>query len=138
LQLIIGKLLAWANKKQSGTVIIDKGFLLGNNAILSAPLVWVSREKPVGAVIKTDGISQFCPDFVLEFRHRDDEIKVSKAKMRNWIANGCRMAWLIDEKRETVYIFEKSKVKMVVGFDKTISGEPVLPGFMLDISDQQG
>ncbi len=56
-------------------------------------------------------------------------------KMREiWIANGVRLAWLIDPKGQMAYIYRADgSEEAVPGFDKQLSGEDVLPGFALEL-----
>ena len=55
--------------------------------------------------------------------------------MGKWIKNGCSLAWLINPEDKTVSIYRKDgTIDKVTGFDKTISGEDLLPGFELDLS----
>lgn len=58
-------------------------------------------------------------------------------KMKDsWIANGVRLAWLIDPFEEKAYIFHADKEpETIIGFDKVLSGEDVLPGFVLELSE---
>ena len=48
-----------------------------------------------------------------------------------WMANGCRLAWLIDPKTETTHIFRANGEIQIIPFDTTLSGEEVLAGFKL-------
>ena len=50
-----------------------------------------------------------------------------------WIANGCLLAWLIDPKTNQTHIFRANGEVQIVGFDKPLSGEDVLPGFDLTL-----
>lgn len=131
---VIEQFVSWNKDKQLGTVVIDKAFLLPNNSIRHATLSWISTKQLVSTVLKTDDLSKLCPDFVLEFRNYSEDQKTDITKMEAWIANGTKLAWLIDEAMRRVYVFEKSKVKMIIGFDKKVSGHPVLPGLELDLS----
>ena len=76
-----------------------------------------------------------CPDFAVELMSATDTLTAAKAKMLNvWIANGCRLAWLIDPKTQQTHIFRANgEIQIVAGFDKTLSGEDVLEGFTLEL-----
>lgn len=55
--------------------------------------------------------------------------------MEEWLDNGCKLGWLIDADSELVLIYEQGKqVREHFGFDKNISGEPLLPNFELVLS----
>jgi Uma2 family endonuclease len=77
-----------------------------------------------------------CPDFVIELISVSDNEDEAKKKMTDdWIANGCRLAWLINPFEQTAYIYRPNKeVEQMIGFDNKLSGESVLPNFELDLS----
>ncbi|HEY0654128.1 MAG TPA: Uma2 family endonuclease [Chryseosolibacter sp.] len=131
---VIDQLQRWSKAAQMGSCVTGKGFLLPNGAIRQATFAWASSTKLISAVLTDRGLRQFCPDFVLEFRQPQDDLKSTKAKMKEWIENGCMLAWLIDEKRQVVYIFEKAKMRMHTNFNKKLEAGPVLPGMVLNLS----
>lgn len=56
-----------------------------------------------------------------------------------WIANGVRLAWLIDPKMQRAYIYRPDQpVEECLGFDRKLSGEEVCPGFELDLRKMKG
>jgi len=76
-----------------------------------------------------------CPDFIVELASPSDSIVDLSAKMLEYIENGCRLAWLLDPKSQTVRIFRADgSVSVVKSFDETLSGEDVLPGFSFALS----
>ncbi|WP_460957797.1 Uma2 family endonuclease [Spirosoma litoris] len=55
-------------------------------------------------------------------------------KMDDWMANGCRLGWLIDLTNQTTYVYRPGqKSQEVIGLSQ-LSGEDVLPGFVLDLT----
>lgn len=115
----------------------DTGFALPNGAIRSPDAAWISNERISNnqgdADKKFDAI---CPDFVIELKSGSDSLKILQEKMQEWIASGCRLAWLIDPALEKVHIYrENGSQEEVNGFDQKVSGEDVLPGFELDLKE---
>jgi Uma2 family endonuclease len=112
-------------------------FRLPSSAARSADVAWVNNENwnQLDLAQQTK-FPPVCPDFVLELMSATDNLKDSTKKMQEeWIANGCKLAWLINPKTQKTYIFrEKKEVEIVVGFDQKLSGENVLVGFELDLS----
>ena len=54
--------------------------------------------------------------------------------MKEWMENGCRLAWLIDPAEEQVFIYRPNvQPSWVASFDDMLSGEDVLPGFTLTL-----
>ena len=54
--------------------------------------------------------------------------------MAEYMANGARLGWLIDPYERQVGVYRPGQESEVVGFDKPLSGEDVLPGFALDLA----
>ena len=46
-----------------------------------------------------------CPDFVVELLSQLDRLVETQQKMKNWIANGSRLAWLIDPFQKRVFTY---------------------------------
>ena len=50
------------------------------------------------------------------------------------MANGVRLAWLIDPVKQKAYVYRQDEsTAMVPDFTGKLSGEEVLPGFELDL-----
>ncbi len=54
--------------------------------------------------------------------------------MQEYRENGVRLGWLIDPKMQQVEIYRSQAVE-VLQSPTTLSGEDVLPGFVLDLRD---
>lgn len=111
------------------------GFILPDKSMRSPDAAWIKKERwEQLAMTDKEKFAPICPDFVVELRSKSDSIDQLKAKMKKWIANGCLLAWLIDPTELKAYVYRPDKVEEEVGFDKKLSGEEVLPGFVLDLS----
>ncbi len=55
--------------------------------------------------------------------------------MREYIDNGVRLGWLIEPSVKTVEIYRLNKQVEILNNPKTLSGENVLSGFILDLSE---
>ncbi len=134
---IISQLRIWNKKYKLGrTVDSDTGFYLANGAMRNPDAAWVSKERL--NEISQEELNKFphlCPDFIVELRSKGDTLKELKAKMKEWMDNGCRLGWLIDADEETIYVYYNSQETVHNGFDNPLSGEPVLPGFTLILSE---
>lgn len=73
------------------------------------------------------------PDFVLELRSRTDSLKILQAKMQEYIDCGVRLAWLFNPQNQQVEIYRQEQPKEVISLPTSLSGEAVLPGFMLQV-----
>lgn len=59
-------------------------------------------------------------------------MRVTKQKMQEYMDNGARLGWLIDPRRERVTVYTPGQVEELEGLE-TLRGDPVLPGFTLDM-----
>ena len=55
--------------------------------------------------------------------------------MREYMANGASLGWLIDRKNKKVEIYRQNQDVEILDNLSTLSGEDVLPGFVLDLTD---
>jgi Uma2 family endonuclease len=58
-----------------------------------------------------------------------------RAKMREYMENQARLGWLIDRKNRKVEIYRQGRNVEVLDNPATLSGEDVLPGFVLDLTE---
>jgi Uma2 family endonuclease len=127
----------WSQVNRSG-VVFDSStlFVLPNGARRSPDVSWVKRERwDALTEEEQEGFAPLCPDFVIELRSRSDNLPPLEAKMLEYVANGAQMAWLIDPLRKRVYIYRpKGKAEILEDLE-TVSGDPELPGFKLDVCE---
>ena len=131
---LIMRLGLWAEENSTGPVFDSStGFRLPNGAVRSPDVAWVRAE--TWQVLTTEQQGKFaplCPDFVVELVSPSDILTDVVVKMEEYIANGCRLAWLIDPKTETARAFRADgSVSVAPTFADSLSGEDVLPGFVL-------
>lgn len=79
------------------------------------------------------GFLPLCPDFALELLSPTDSWKQGQSKMEEYRENGCRLGWLLDPRSKQVAIYRpKQPVEILIAPDD-LSGEDVLPGFVLNV-----
>jgi Uma2 family endonuclease len=109
-------------------------FSLPNGAKRSPDLAWVRRARwDALTPQEQDEFPPLCPDFVVELRSRSDRVRELRAKMEEYIANGASLGWLIDPIEKKVYIYRPSAEVSCLDNPATVSGEPLLRGFVLDL-----
>jgi Uma2 family endonuclease len=139
------------------------GFVLPNGAIYApyaswVPLSWwntLSKEErdglPNGAIYapyaswlprswwdtlskeERDGFAHRCPDFLVELRSKWDDLTIFQDKMAEYLENGTLLGWLIDFQERRVYVYRPGQPVDTLEEPDTISGHPVLPGFVLNL-----
>jgi Uma2 family endonuclease len=76
-----------------------------------------------------------CPDFVVELMSSSDSTPKTRAKMREYMDNGARLGWLINRQQQQVEIYRPNREVEILPSPKTLSGEDVLPGFVVDLAE---
>lgn len=132
------ELFIWNRKFKLGTVFDSStAFKLPTSAVRSPDVAWISKERWDSLTeSEQEKFPPLCPDFVIELMSLSDNEVDSKKKMtEEWMANGCRLAWLINPLSEKVFIYrENGEILIVNGFENKLSGEDILPNFELDLS----
>jgi Uma2 family endonuclease len=133
---ITGQLYYWSEKNESLGVVFDSsgGFTLPNGAILSPDASWVSRERWEALTPQQRrGFAPLCPDFVIELRSATDSLSKLRKKMREYQNNGAKLGWLIDPQNKRVEIYRPQQEVEILESPTELSGENVLPGFILKL-----
>ncbi|MDB9535075.1 Uma2 family endonuclease [Dolichospermum planctonicum CS-1226] len=110
------------------------GFKLPNGATRSPDVSWIKIER--WNALTPEQRKRFlplCPDFVIELVSESDDLADTQAKMREYIANGLRLGWLINPKNKQVEIYRPNQEIEVLESPTSLSGEDVLLGFILDL-----
>jgi Uma2 family endonuclease len=132
---LIAQLVAWANQDRTGVSFDSSGgFLLPNGAIRSPDAAWV---RLVAWLKLTEQQKEkfipLCPDFVVELRSATDSLQELQAKMEEYVANGARLGWLIDPQERRLYVYRPQAQVEVSDNPETVSGDPALKGFVLNL-----
>ena len=107
------------------------GFTLPNGAKRSPDLAWVRRSRWERlSTAQREGFPPLCPDFVAELRSPSDEVNVLQEKVREYMASGAQLAWLIDPQERTVYVYRPDAPMERLDHPKALSGEPILRGWI--------
>jgi len=133
---VLGNLFVWNENSNLGIAFESStGFTLPNGAIRSPDASWIRNERwNLLTNEQKEKFAPICPDFVVEIRAKSDEIKYLQAKMTEYIENGTHLAWLIDRFEDKVYIYRANKpVSIVHSLKVKLSGDSILPGFVLDL-----
>ncbi|MBW4564821.1 MAG: Uma2 family endonuclease [Mojavia pulchra JT2-VF2] len=125
----------WNSKSNLGEVFDSStGFTLPNGAERSPDASWVRIEQwNALSSEQQEKFAPICPDFVVELRSASDSLKDLQEKMQEYIENGAQLGWLIDRKNKRVEIYRPGKDVEILDNPVSLSGENVLPGFVLHL-----
>ena len=135
---ISADLTVWARANAMGRCFESSaGFKLPNGALRSPDASWISNSRLEALTPEQrSGFFDICPDFVIELRSSSDSLTELRAKMQEYMDNGARLGWLIDSlaNPKQVYIYRPQAKVVILDEPETVSAEPELPGFALDLS----
>ena len=125
----------WNEQTELGEVFDSStGFTLPNKADRSPDVSWVGKSRWSALTPEQkDKFIPLCPDFVIELLSPSDSLKKTQEKMQEYMENGCRLGWLINRKKREVEIYRPGQDVEVLQSPLTLSGENVLPGFVLNL-----
>lgn len=126
----------WNRQNRLGKVFDSStGFKLPNGATRAPDTAWVRQDRWNALTPEQrQGFAPLCPDFVLELASKTDDLDILRAKMQEYIENGCQLGWLISPKTRQVEVYRPNQAVEVLQAPATLSGEAILPGFNLNLN----
>jgi Uma2 family endonuclease len=137
---LTAQLYNWNQQTQLG-VVFDSStvFRLPNGAKRSPDVSWVLKQR--WEALPREQRRRFpplCPDFVIELRSESDTLESLRSKMQDYLTNGICLGWLIDPQTPLVEVYrpnqETEQLILTPASLPNLSGELVLPGFVLELA----
>ncbi|NEO78956.1 Uma2 family endonuclease [Moorena sp. SIO4G3] len=132
---LITELTIWNRQTKLGKVFSSSTmFKLPNGGDRSPDAAWVKLDR--WQALTPEQQQKFppiCPDFVIELRSRTDALKPLQDKRQEYLNSGLQLGWLINPQNQQVEIYRPNQPVEIVGFPVSLSGEDVLPGFVLTV-----
>ena len=140
------QLEGWSCQNKHLGIAFDSstGFKLPDGTDISPDGAWIRRDRwDALTAEEKKKFAPIFPDFVVELREAKlsrresatDSLEKLRAKMKVYVKNGARLGWLLDRKNRKVEISRQGSDVEILDSPATLSGEDVLPGFVLDLSD---
>jgi Uma2 family endonuclease len=131
-----GQLWSWNEATGLGEAFDSStGFELPDGSIRAADAAWVSLQRwQQLSRAQRITFAPLCPDFVVELRSSSERIVDLRKKMNAYRANGARLGWLIDPDAKRLEIYRPGRDVEVLQDPETVSGDDVLPGFVLRLA----
>ena len=126
----------WNRRQKSGQIFDSSTCFklpLGSNR--SPDVAYIRQERWDNLTQEErDSFPPIAPDFVLELMSKTDSLKRLQEKLQEYMDNGVRLGWLINPEKKKVEIYRQGQEKEVLDNPLTLSGEDVLPEFILDVA----
>jgi len=132
---ITAQLWIWNERCKQGQVFDSSaGFKLPNQADRSPDAAWVAQDRWDALTPEQQRkFAPLCPDFVVELMSPSDNLNAVQEKMGEYRDNGARLGWLINRESRVVEIYRPGQKVEILSNPESLSGEDVLPGFVLDL-----
>ncbi|MBD2338914.1 Uma2 family endonuclease [Calothrix sp. FACHB-156] len=132
---LILQVAQWNEQNQLGEVFDSStGFTLPNGADRSPDVSWLEKSRwDALTPEQREKFIPLCPDFVIEILSPSDRLQKVQEKMRDYIDNGCRLGLLINRKKQELEIYRPQQSVEILTAPTTVSGEDILPGFILNL-----
>ncbi|MEO0835554.1 MAG: Uma2 family endonuclease [Cyanobacteria bacterium J06642_3] len=138
---LIQQLGNWIDQDKTG-IGFDSStvFVLPNGARKSPDASWIKLERWNQLTPKQqDGFPPIVPDFVIDLVSPSDlknqRYEDLQAKMQEYIDNGVKLGWLIEPKSKKVEIYRSGQDPEIIENPQNVSGEDILLGFVLDLTN---
>ncbi|WP_404783391.1 Uma2 family endonuclease [Altericista sp. CCNU0014] len=132
---LTGRLSVWSETDATGVAFDSStGFRLPNGAVRSPDAAWVRKDRLDALDPDPESFLPLAPDFVIELRSASDSAQSLRDKMKEYLENGVRLGWFLNpkDKEVEIYRFGQNNVE-VLKSPVSLSGEEVLPGFVLEL-----
>ena len=128
-------LTIWNRQTKLGKVFSSSTtFKLPGGGDRSPDAAWIERSRwDALTPEQRQKFPPIAPDFVLELRSRTDNLKTLQEKMQEYMDSGVRLGWMFDPQNQQVIIYRPGQEKEVRNLPTELSGEDVLPGFVLHV-----
>lgn len=129
------QLRLWNKQYKRGKVFESSGgFKLPDGADRSPDAAWIQSDRWNNLTAEQrQKFVPLCPDFVIELRSPSDKLTSLQKKMREYKKNGTCLGWLINRQDRQVEIYRQGREVEILHNPKALSGEDVLPNFMLEL-----
>jgi len=130
---VAAALLLWAEEDGRGSAVpANVGFNLPDGSCLAPDAAWLTKEREDALTSEQqDSFPPVCPDFLIEIRSKSDPRRMVEAKMLTWLANGAKLAWLIDPIDGNVTIYRPGHAPELLERPETVGATDPVAGFEL-------
>ena len=127
----------WNKQNKLGKIFDSStGFRLSNDAIRSPDVSWIP-------LFQWNSLTPqqrrkylpLNPYFVIELMSPTDILSNAQNKMKEYMSCGVKLGWLINPDEQQVEIYRQGQEKEVLELPQTLSGEDIMPGLIVDLTE---
>ena len=135
--LIFHYFLIFAAKHDLGKPTVESGYYSADDrsTLLAPDVAFVSKEKI--PLANPGELLAAMPDLAVEIQSRSNTLADLRRKAAVYLAHGTELVWLVLPARAAVEVWrmgpDGEAAREILDRDNALTGEPVLPGFTLDL-----
>jgi Uma2 family endonuclease len=135
--LFIGRRIdAFAQEQDLGLTLGADGAVRLMPGLVRIPDVsFISWDRLPGEELPDEPVADLAPDLAVEVLSKRNTPKEMSRKLREYFEAGVRLVWLIYPKTQTAEAYTSPTEVRRIGKKQALSGDDVLPGFTLALSD---
>jgi Uma2 family endonuclease len=128
-------LTVWNRQTKLGKVFSSSTiFKLPGGGNRSPDAAWVELSRWQALTLEErQKFPPIAPDFVLELRSQTDSLQSLREKMQEYMDSGVQLGWMFNPQKQQVEIYRSEQEIEVRNLPTELSGEQVLPGFVLHV-----
>ncbi len=130
------QLAVWAPKDGRGVACDSStGFVLPNGSRRSPDVSWTQKSRIAQLDPSVQGkFWHLCPDFVIELQSTTDRPRLLRDKMRDYMANGAQLAWLIQPQSRSVTVYRPNHEPETQSNINKLAADGPVHGFVLHLA----
>ena len=123
----------WNRQVSAGHVCGADLYVRREDSSLRLPdVAWISEER-LGNADPDEGVLEVCPELIVEVVSVSQDIAAQQEKMREWVAAGARLGWLVDPYQEVVLVYRPDTEPEQLERPDSLSGEDVCQGLEVNL-----
>ena len=134
---LAGRLLAHVEAADLGTVVTECGFILARDpdTVRAPDVAFIAAERLASGSVPELGYPTGAPELAVEIRSPTNTPSEIRRKVREYQAAGARLVWQVDPIDASVTVNRADGSVQTLRGDDVLSGEDVVPGFTLPLTD---
>ena len=131
------KILIWSDDNDAGTVSgADSTLRITGGNIRLPDVCFFAKSRLPNGLLPREAVPTLAPDLAVEVLSESNPKKEIADKLREYLAGGTRLAWVVDPDTRTVAVYHRpGEPTRTLALNDALDGEDVLPGFSLAVAD---
>jgi Uma2 family endonuclease len=133
--VLAGALGGYVRQHRLGKHYVNTGFLIQPDILRGPDQAFISTKRLTENPPPTRGYWATVPDLAVEIVSPDDRADEINQKVREYLEAGVRLVWLVYPRQRQVHVYRASGDVQILFGDATLTGEDVVPGFEIPLSE---